>query len=248
MGLFRRDGHALELSLERRQADDLSAEEKASLEKHLSECEECQALARSIGEPVELPPLKLPERPVLRLIPGGAGKGTAPEPVVPVAPPVVPRSRRWWVVPMVAAAAVMVVVFMLPTEKFTRRGGGSIVMEVYRDTGGVSQRLVEGDEVAAGDTLGFRVQSDVDGYLMIYGHDGQGSVYPVYPQNPEAPPIVGSPDLQALPVAIQLDDTPGEESLIGVRCLHPFSLPQVTGEELPKGCVESRLRLHKKKP
>lgn len=254
MNLFARDGHLLELSLERQQAQDLSAEEEKQLQQHLQGCEACKARAAAVAEPLSLPPLPAEKpRPALRLLPGGRVPG-APPPEAPAAPPVEaapPRSRRvWWAVPAVAMAAGILLTVLFSPDQFTRRGGTDLVLEVYKNTGnangmGVSQRLQSGDTVASGDQIGFRIRSDVDGYLLISGRDGKGNIYACYPQDlgAVAVPVLGGPDAVALAAAVQLDGTPGEEQITATRCPRTLGFPDLAN--LPQGCVQTTVSLHK---
>jgi anti-sigma factor RsiW len=58
MGLFARDGHILDLGLERYLAEELSASEGEALEAHLSVCAACQARVEHLRLPMSaLPPL-----------------------------------------------------------------------------------------------------------------------------------------------------------------------------------------------
>jgi hypothetical protein len=120
------------------------------------------------------------------------------------------------------------------------------VLEVYRQTSGVSQRLQSGDAVSSGDNLGFRIRSEKDGFLMISGKDGEGHIYPCYPPNGVAVAIAGSPDAVALNAAVQMDGTPGEETITATLCPAVFELTNFSS--LPEDCQQVAVVLPKKSP
>jgi hypothetical protein len=247
MGVFARDGHLLALGLERRQADDLSAEEVQSLDLHLQGCPLCQSRAAFFRQEIVLPPLKLPQRPQLQLITGGAGRSAAPPPPVATTQPL-ERRRRWWILPLVAMAVGLLITVLLPRQGPASKALESLAMEVYRDSN--SERLLPGDRVAEGEKLAFRVRSDVDGYLLISERTGAGQSRACYPpgDSPQAALLRGGPDAMVLPTALELDASPGEELLLATRCPQPFGMETVTRAELPTDCVQVRLSLYKQEP
>ncbi|HND31799.1 MAG TPA: hypothetical protein PLA94_17475 [Myxococcota bacterium] len=247
MGVFARDGHLLLLGLERHQAEDLGPEERQGLEQHLGDCSLCQSRHARLQQELVLPPLKLPQRPQLQLIPGGAGRGAPPPAAAPTAAPP-PSRRRWWLLPVAAMAVGLIVTVLLPRQRSTGQNPGSLAMEVYRDRD--SQRLLPGDLVAEGEKLAFRVRSDEDGYLLVSERNGTGQSRPCYPagDSPQAALLRGGPDAMVLPTALELDNSAGEEILIATRCPQPFGMETVTRADLPEDCTQVRLSLFKKAP
>lgn len=246
MGVFARDGHLLALALERQQAEDLSAEEAQSLDQHLQSCPLCQTRAEHLRQELLLPALKLPQRPQLQLIPGGAGRGVAPAPAP--APVVAPTRRRWWLLPVAAMAVGLVVTILLPRQPPATQLPASLSMEVYRDSN--SQRLLPGDQVVEGEKLVFRVRSDEDGYLLVSERTGAGLSRACYPtgDSPQAVLLRGGPDAMVLPTSLELDNSVGEEILIATRCPKPFGMETVTRADLPDDCMQVRLSLFKSAP
>ncbi|HNC95428.1 MAG TPA: hypothetical protein PKW90_04845, partial [Myxococcota bacterium] len=186
--------------------------------------------------------------PKLRLLPK-----PPPEPPAAAAPPPPARPARpslYWLAPLLAAAGALLVYIGIPDEDFTSRGGRSLQLEVYRDQTGVSERLLPGGTVRAGDRLAFRVQVPRDGFLLVAGTDAQKDTYACYPagDNPAAAPVVGTADPQALPAAIELDGSPGEELLFAVFCPSPFDLSTALQAPLPKGCSRVDVPLRKAPP
>ena len=157
------------------------------------------------------------ERPVLRLVRGGAGKGAPSDP--PPTPKAEP-SRRWWVLPMIVAAVVFLLFFLLLMRKTpTTEGGADLEMEM--DTTGA-----------------FRVRSATDGYLLIYQQDEKGEIHPCDPgpSGLRAAPLFRSAEFQTLP--FQQTDSAG--TFVAVRCDQIFDLSKVSGGTFPEGCTEVR--------
>lgn len=258
MGLLTRDGHLLDLTLERYLAEDLAREACDELEVHLGSCVACQErleclrsatvplpeLSKLEGTPsISVPtPAPVPaSTPALRLLPR-----PAPEEGTPAG-----RSRPMvWLAPLLAAAAVLLVYIGLPRDDFQARGGDGLQLEVYRDHIGVSERLLPGAQVVTGDRLAFRVHVAQDGFLMVAGKDANGTLYPCYStgDNPRSVAVVGSPDPQTLPAAIELDDSPGEELIFAVFCPKDFDLATAARLPLPETCSRVDVPLKKIPP
>lgn len=163
------------------------------------------------------------------------------------------RRAGAWATAAALAASLWVVLRPAAPERpeFHLRGGG-LGLEVFRQTAGASEPLVDGSAARAGDTLGFRVQVRRDGFALVAGVDGEGEVYPVWPAAPphEAVPVEASADPRALDVAIRLDAAPGDERMVLVFCEAAFRLDGVraavaAGGALPKGCTQRTVRLTK---
>lgn len=162
------------------------------------------------------------------------------------------RAGAWATAAALAASAWIVTRPAAPERpEFHLRGGG-LGLEVFRQTAGASEPLVDGSAARTGDTLGFRVQVRRDGYALVAGVDGQGAVYPVWPAAPphEAVPVEASADARALDAAIRLDAAPGDERMVLVFCEAAFRLDGIreavaAGGALPKGCAQRTVRLTK---
>ncbi len=85
---------------------------------------------------------------------------------------------------------------------------------------------------------------------MVAGKDATGTVYSCYPtgDNPQAVPVVGSPDPQALSAAIELDESQGEELIFAVFCPTDFDLATAARLPLPKACSRIDVPLKKTPP
>jgi hypothetical protein len=242
-----RDGHLLELGMERALAGELGPDSRAAIEAHAQACPDCARRWALAQERPELPPL--------RLSPALAQPDPSPE----------PANRGWiWALAALAAGALVGLglrpVGGLEEERYTAKGAG-LVLEVYRDAEGPDERLLDGASARPGDRIGFRVQSAEAGHLLVVGVDDRGQVYPCHPQGP-APaaarlePQAGAVDL---PAAVQLDPTLGVERIVALRCAEPFDLeelrpaliglpPEGPVPALRAGCEQDIVRLHKGQP
>ena len=243
--LFTRDGHLLDLALERFVADDLSSDEQALCDTHLALCSPCVARLDALRAlPLDLPPLVSPSEP----------------------PPAVRRPSRpsWWglggTLAAVAAAAgvALFVPSPQPADVFQSRGA-DLHLEVWLHDGDDVSRVFDGDPVVAGDRVRFRVDVNAPGYVIVAGVDATGSVYPGAPQHGPAIFVEPDPEPFLLPGALGFDDTPGEELLVAVQCPEPVRMADLEdalrdvepASELPgllPGCSQDSVRLVKTDP
>lgn len=217
-----RDGHLTALSLERHLAGEIDAGD------HLAACAPCQARFAAL----EADEAKVQLRP----------------------PRAAPAPSRWPLYGGILAAAAAVVFFVLrPTGGPVDPGGadgirtkGGFAFEVHAHDGQRSRQLFDGDAVGAGERLGFRVQSDVAGHLLIVGRDGAGERWLAYPQQGGGASVAFGPSpLRDLGEAIQLDATPGDEQLTALLCAAPVHRAAIGGEA-PAGCRARRITLKKR--
>lgn len=225
---FTRDGHLLDLALQRHLVDP-----ETEVQEHLHACERCQARYQAALQDYEapLPELHLPAQvipfPTRRVLGGLLIGGVA-----------------------MAAGALLLVQPSLEPEEFTYRGEG-FELQVHRQTRDGSEPIGPQEPVHEGDTLGFRVSSRDQGYLLLGGIDGAEQAYPVYPRGsePSAEPFTpGAP--RTLDVGLELDATPGPERLVAALCQHPLSWGTLeahltVGAPLPRDCVIRDLTLEK---
>lgn len=219
MSPFSEDGHLHDLGLELLLARAPAADEAAA---HVAACQTCQArvaAARAIHAPPRRSPWASP--------------------------------ARWFGLVGLGAAAVAAVFLLAPgsEEDALRTKGSAVALEVFRDAqGAASERLRDGDEVHAGDRLGFRVRSRDAGHLLILGTDG-GAPYLCYPQGlgGRSAPIAATAAASDVPEAVRMDDKLGEERLVAIVCDAPFEVAQVAGLDaaLPPGCRSAAVTLRK---
>ncbi len=236
IGLLTRDGHLLDLSIERLLAGEL---EEAEVAEHLGGCPVCrERLERAAAlRPPPLPAAFGAARAAAsvgpRLVGGAAGTSRARP------------QHSWWTIASQASAAVAVAAVALlslrgPTpeggDPSWRARGGGLGMEVYLKDGTGVHRLSFGERVSPGDRVGFRVRPGAEGFLMIVGDDELHSPYPVWPASGRHAEPVG-PAPRDLDAAIELDDTPGRERFVGIQCPAPFAFESARAA-LERGAFE----------
>lgn len=239
---FRRDGHLTDLALDVI-VEDGSLEGTAA---HLESCGVCRARVEAAAA-VELP--ANPFAPVEK-------RGLPPQASV-ATPPAQPSAanRPWvWATLLVATAAALLVVANLPGEPAPdgiRIKGSGVALQVFRDQGDRSERLRDGDTIAAGDRLGFRIRNRNAGHLMVLGLDARDEAYLCYPQGGEghSEAVTASEVATPLPEAIRMDDTPGTERLIAVFCDAAFTFDTIVDalqdDALPSDCRIDEVVLEK---
>lgn len=257
--LFRRDGHLLDLAIDRLLTGELRPDQVAELEAHAASCAPCaEQLAEARGV-VDLPAMSWPTPPPAQVIPLRRPSAHQPDTRAQAEP--ANRVPRWWVAVggMLAAAAALLVIGR-PDDSFQTRGGAEgFGLQVFRQGITSSERLYEAAEVHPEDKLGFRVLSEGAGHLLVLGLDATGAVYPCHPSTGTSEEIAASTTARPLSSAITLDATPGEERLVALRCPEPVSLFDVgpalaavkPGAPLPTlkaGCAQDTLTLRKVAP
>lgn len=210
--VFTRDGHLLELAIERYLLDEL--DDAALVDEHVAGCDACAQLLASFREDRPLPPFWDP----IEL-------SDAPD-LAPVEPANDPAGVSIWKVASIVGllAAALLVGVLLPTEPEFETRGGQLELQVYRHDGAQGEAVSAGDLVRAGDRLGFRLASGRGGHAMVLGLDEAGSIYPCWPQ-PEGVSVLLDPMTEptTLPTAVRLDDTPGTETIVAMVCDEAFT-------------------------
>ena len=196
-----------------------AAEETAS---HLAGCRRCGE-AMDVLRAARVEPL-----PPLRVVPLAARR---------------PASRRVVVAGISVAAAAALLLMIRPGGE--RLKGPGVALGMYVDHGGEVRRAGPGETVAPGDALRFTVTAPQAVYVAVLSVDpaGRASIY--YPRAARAEPVQPGVEV-ALPLGTRLDDTLGEERIVGVFCSAPVELePLRAGLErgdlsLPDGCQVTR--------
>lgn len=162
-------------------------------------------------------------------------------------------ANRAWVfggLALAAAASLFLLPATVGVDDGMRVKGAGLHLEVFLDAGTHSRRLANGDVVAPGDRVGFRVRHEA-GHLMILGVDAAHEPYLCYPQREGglAASVGQRSEPQALPEAIRMDQTRGAERIVAVFCDQPFEFeyvaPYVGEGKTPAGCATQDLTLEK---
>ena len=233
-----------DLRLDQWLAGELAQVERAALEAHAAGCEPCRR-RRSL--------LLDAQRSFASTAPVFATLSQRP-----------PHWRKSWriVAPALAAAAALLLALGRPWQHWLQQDGhgtrakGSVAQLRWVVRRG--QRVVAGrpdQSLRAGDALRFSVSAREPVYAAVLGRDAAGHVNVYYPEAAELARVDAGND-QPLPLAIELDATPGDEQLHSVFCRGPASLAQVKAAierapdapALPAGCSHERTTLHKESP
>ena len=222
-----------QLVLDRYLLGELPEAEAASLRAHVEGCEKCRGAIEQL-RPEPLPPL--------RLVPGAV--------VVPLRP----AARRRW--PRIAAAAAASVAMAASVALVARRPGErtkgpGFSLSMYVQHGGEVRLAAPGEAVATGDAVRFAVSAPAAAYVAVLSVDPRGRASVYFPLGPRAEPVAAGRDV-ALPLATRLDDSAGEERVMGLFCASPIELEPVRaalqrgGDFVPDGCQVTRWSFSKR--
>jgi hypothetical protein len=168
--------------------------------------------------------------------------------VVPLRPP-----RKRWLLSAgaagLAAAAAVALVARQPAGERVKGSGQSLSMFVQH--GAAVRQAGPHELVAAGDAVRFAVTSPVSSYVAVLSLDprGRGSVY--FPLGAVAQSVPAGADV-ALPLGTRLDESVGEERIVGLFCDKPVELEPIRAAlegghvAAPEGCQVVRWSFEKK--
>jgi len=136
------------------------------------------------------------------------------------------RRRRWlqllapaFLVPA-AAALLFAVKPILPTPGRSLHAAtaakGGLVVETYCKRGNKVFPAVDGQDFLTGDRLRFAYTSDRPGYLLVFGVDDQGRIFPYYPEGALVGAYAEAGARILLPGSVELDDHKGWERIYAV--------------------------------
>jgi hypothetical protein len=193
------------------------------LRAHAAECGRCAAALASLRASSEerLPPLRLvplPARSRFAVRAAAAAVG-------------------------VAAAASLLLVIRSPATRL--KGGGGFTLGMYVEHVGDVRRAAPGETVAAGDAVRFAVTAPRDVYVAILSLDAKGKASIYFPAAGRAALVRAGTDV-ALPLGTRLDETMGEERILGLFCpsaieLEPLRLQMERGAPaVPDDCQVTR--------
>jgi hypothetical protein len=98
-----------------------------------------------------------------------------------------------------------------PADHGTTRSMGGFLVETYVKRDGVVRPANDGQDFMEGDRLRFAYTSDRAGYLLVFGVDDQGRIFPYYPEATLEGFHVEAGARILLPDSVQLDDHQGWE-------------------------------------
>jgi hypothetical protein len=170
------------------------------------------------------------------------------------------RGRGWVLMACAAAASAVLVMLVLwwpgeprPPEEGIRTKG-AVRLLVFRKKGEAFEPTASGERFSPGDVVKFGVSVPAEGHLMVLGVEADGERYVAFPADGSElsrPVQATTGPGEALPGAVELDDSMGEERLHLVFCKGPFDARQVGraadgGLLVPGGCLRDVFVLQKK--
>jgi len=137
------------------------------------------------------------------------------------------RSRRRWLrflapVFLVPAAAALLLVVRPELRSHGQGRGtensikGGLIVETYCKRGDTVFPAVDGTDFLAGDRLRFAYSSDRPGFLLVFGVDDQGRVFPYYDENALSGVRVEAGAHVFLPGSVELDNHKGWERVFAL--------------------------------
>jgi len=167
-----------------------------------------------------------------------------PLPTVLVRPPVRRRLPR----PAVAglgltlAASLLLVVRSEVGDRERRKGPG-VALAMYVQHGTEVRRAAPGETVSPGDAIRFAVSTPVPAFVAVLSLDPSGRASVYFPPGPRAVQVPAGTEVP-LPLGTRLDETTGEERLLGLFCTTPVELEPIRlalqqaqdGAPLPTDC------------
>lgn len=175
--------------------------------------------------------------------------------------PEAPRGRGAWVGVLAVAAGFLLALSLAWALMPPEEDGVSVDSELvaHTRTKGRARMTVyvrRGDRVFTfggevlqeGDELAFSYTSATDTYLAVFDIDG-GDVTLLHPSGPSMLPAGAGVDVE-LELAVELDDSVSEESIVAVFCDQPTSTAELTVSlespgGLRDGCVSDSVELRK---
>lgn len=208
--LFTRDGHLRDAAIDAALRGALPDSDQAAVEAHADACVACNARIDGMRADIadaqaarSAPPLEAAGPPRARWATTAAAAGLAGVALV---------TGLWWFSRTPIAAP----------------GASGLTLEVVRH--GEATPLTAGAQLRGGDRIGFRVASNVDGYLLIVGVDSDGSTYPCFPSAVDVAALVrATPAPVPLDAAVHIEGDAERERIVAIRCPTAFEVADVVG-------------------
>jgi len=142
-----------------------------------------------------------------------------------------PQFRRRLPRPVVAgvglalAASLLLVVRSEVGDRVRRKGPG-LGLAMYVQHGTEVRRASPGESVSPGDAIRFAVSTPVPAFVAILSLDPSGRAWIYFPEGPQAVQVPAGTEVP-LPLGTRLDETTGEERLLGLFCATPVELEPI---------------------
>lgn len=230
---------ASDLTIDRLLVDELDHDELHDLEDHTARCPACKELIARRRQQAQAfcsrPHLQQEAAAVLAR--WQQERQTDPQPLRKR-----PRLPLWFPLlgglAMAGAAAALLLLLLPPkpppppdelgqhSDRLRIKGGFSLTAFVKRGPSVTKAR--SGETFFGGDVVRFAYTSQISGYLALVGVDAGQVVTLYHPARGETAVAIAAGVGQALPGASELDETLGQETVIGVLCPRPFTTITVT--------------------
>ena len=223
-----------EFTLDQWLAGELLGARAAEIKAHCDGCAECAAYGATHARGVAAIPGLDADAMFARILSGAESRAAAAaaERAPAPSPSLLDRLRALFVLPQLgwvaaAGAAAGALVFALrsplPTAPVEGDPGlrvkGSLALEVVRKTPQGAQVMVSGDVFRPDDEIRFVITTPTAGRVAVVGIEPSGALYPAWPlPGHAADPVRPAGEAQPLEGAVQLDGTPGRETLYLVLC------------------------------
>ena len=227
------------LRLDRWMMGELNEDESALVRAHLTGCARCTRTVdamRKERDETELPPVRLLS--LARPLTAGAEQ----------------RLRSRWRAAALAAgfaAAASLLIVLAPPKRGERIKGRGIALTMYVQHADDVRRSMPGDSVGVGDAVRFAVTTPVKAYVAVLSVDPKGRASIYYPMGSRAEPIPAGIETP-LPLGTRLDETRGEERVVGLFCSSPVELEPVRAAleagqtSFPDGCQVTQWKFVKR--
>jgi Domain of unknown function (DUF4384) len=131
------------------------------------------------------------------------------------------RNRRWAFAFMPCAlAAAAFALWVKPSHEV--RAKGAFVIDLYCKRGDTVFPAQDGGDFLPGDRLRFATTTSDAGYVVVFGVDDRGGVFPYYPERSLAGVALPAGDKVLLPGSIELDAHRGWERTFALWSRAPF--------------------------
>jgi anti-sigma factor RsiW len=203
--------HLSSLQLDALALDALPADTRAAASEHLAACATCRAHAEELAT--------LRSHFTVKVLPR-----TAPA----LRRPPAWRSAWRWVVPLLAVSAAVLVVLHPPAEDGPAYGvKGGTTLQLFAHRGERTWKVEQGEELAPGDQVRFRVEGGGLPYVLLVSVDGAGQVNTYHPFGGARSALLPDGALVEIAGSVVLDTAPGPERLFALFSREPLAFDTV---------------------
>ena len=198
--------HLSSLQLDALALDALPADQHAAAQQHLGACATCRARAEELA--------MLRSHFTVNVLPR-----TAPA----LRRPPAWRSAWRWGVPLLAVSAAVLLVLRPTVEDGPAYGvKGGTTLQLFAHRGERTWKVEQGEVLAPGDQVRFRVEGGGLPYVLVVSVDGAGQVNTYHPFGGARSAPLPEQGLAEIPGSVVLDTAPGPERLFALFSREPL--------------------------